>query len=113
MCDRAQGGLEAILTPAIRLSAGAHAVFASDATEEEKQAAGPAYGAAERVIHHAMNQLYFGSGAHADDRDGGPGLTHKEAKARFLTDYADISSGCCSSPASRPHCTICSSCTSS
>lgn len=90
MCDRAQSGLEAILTPAIRLSGGAHSVFQSDATEEEKQAAGRAYNAAERVIHHAMNQLYFGSGAHADDRDGGPGLADGDAKARFLTDYADI-----------------------
>jgi hypothetical protein len=90
MCDRAQSGMETILAPAIRLSSGAQWVFRSDATEDEKEAAGRAYKAAERVIHHAMNQLYFGSGAHADDRDGGLSLADDDAKGRFLTDYAEI-----------------------
>lgn len=90
MCGRAQSGMKTILTPAIGLSSGAQWVFRSDATDEEKDAAGRAYRAAERVIHHAMNQLYFGSGAHADDRDGGPGLADDVAKARFLADYTEI-----------------------
>ena len=87
MCDRAQEGLALILKPATIISAEAHSVLASEAAE---QAAGQRYTAAERVIHNAMNQLYFGSGAHAGDRHDGPGLPDAAAMARFLTDYAEI-----------------------
>lgn len=90
-CDRAQEGLEAILTSSIRLSSAARWALRSDVTDEEAQAAGRAYDAAERVIHHAMNQLYFGSGAHADAQDDVlPGLADPGAKARFLLDYSAI-----------------------
>lgn len=90
MCDRAQEGLNAILAPALDVSAKSHAVLLSDATHEEKTAAGKRYSAAEHVIHHAMNQLYFGAGARADDREDGPGLNNAGAKARFLVDYAGL-----------------------
>ncbi|ANC86669.1 hypothetical protein [Sphingomonas sp. NIC1] len=90
MCDRAQEGLTMILTPALGISAASHAVLHSDVSDEDKRAAGKRYSAAEHVIHHAMNQLYFGAGARADDAEGGPGLNNVKVKARFLTDYAEI-----------------------
>ncbi|NVM87478.1 hypothetical protein FHT32_001117 [Variovorax sp. SG517] len=90
MNDRAQEGLAKILRSALDISAKAHAVLASGAPDGEKRAAGMEYSAAERVIHHAMNQLYFGAGAHAKNNEDGPGLTTAGAKALFLTDYAGI-----------------------
>jgi len=90
MNDRAQEGLTNILRPALEISAKTHAVLASGASDEEKRAAGSEYGAAERIIHHAMNQLYFGAGARAKDKEDGPGLNNVEKKERFLADYADI-----------------------
>jgi hypothetical protein len=86
MCDRAQEGLALILSHATTISAKAYSVLASDAAEADKQAAGIRYRAAEQVIHHAMNQLYFGSGAH----ESGRGLPDALPMARFLSDYADI-----------------------
>ncbi len=90
MNDRAQEGLAKILGPALDISAKTHAVLASDAPDEEKRTAGRKYSAAERVIHHAMNQLYFGAGARAEEKEDGPGLNNAETKARFLADYASI-----------------------
>lgn len=90
MCDRAQEGLTAILVPALEASAANYAMLASDAPDDEKKAAGKRYSAAEHVIHHAMNQLYFGAGARADDREDGPGLNNAAVKERFLSDYADV-----------------------
>ena len=90
MCDRAQDGLKAILGPALAISAKEHAVLLSTATIEEKKAASERYQAAEQVIHHAMNQLYFGAGARAEDREDGPGLHNPNTKSRFLADYAAI-----------------------
>ena len=62
----------------------------SATTQEEKKAAGERYSAAERVIHHAMMQLYFGAGARAEDKEDGPGLNNPDTKSRFLADYAAI-----------------------
>lgn len=90
MNDRAQEGLATILRSALDVSAKTHAVLASDAPDDEKRAAGREYSAAERVINHAMNQLYFGAGARAEDKEDGPGLNNAGTKERFLVDYADI-----------------------
>lgn len=90
MNDRAQEGLTKILRPALEISAKTHAVLGSDAPDEEKRAAGREYSAAEHVIHHVMNQLYFGAGARAEVKEDGPGLNNASTKARFLADYADI-----------------------
>lgn len=90
MNERAQEGLAKILGQALDISAKTRAVLVSDAPDEEKRAAGTGYSAAERVIHHAMNQLYFGAGVRAEDKEDGPGLNNAGAKARFLADYADI-----------------------
>jgi len=88
--DRAQEGLAKILGPALDISAKAHAVLASSAPDEEKHVADQHYLAAEQVIHHAMNRIYFGSGAHAEDKEDGPALNNVATKERFLVDYADI-----------------------
>lgn len=90
MCDRAQDALALILTSATAVSANAYRVHASDADEPEKEAARERYGEAEKLIHQAMNQLYFGSGAHGRDRESGPGLPDRAAMRRFLTDYQEI-----------------------
>jgi len=90
MCDRAQEGLATILVAALEASATNYAVLASDAAAEDKKAAGKRYSAAEHVIYHAMNQLYFGAGARADEKEDGPGLNNTAVKARFLADYAEI-----------------------
>jgi len=90
MCDRAQEGLKIILVPAQAVSAKEHAILMSAATHEEKVTAGERYSAAERVIHHAMNQLYFGAGARAKDKEDGPGLNNPDTKSHFLADYANI-----------------------
>lgn len=90
MNDRAQEGLAKILGLALDISAKAHAVLISDAQDEEKRAADIKYSAAERVIYHAMNQLYFGAGGRAKDKKDVCGLNNTETKARFLIDYADI-----------------------
>ena len=90
MNDRAQEGLAKVLGPALDISARMHAVMASDAPDEEKHAAGREYSAAEQVIKNAMNQLYFGAEAHAEDKEDGLGLNNAGTKARILVDYANI-----------------------
>jgi hypothetical protein len=90
MCDRAQDGLKVILVPALAISAKEHAILISATTDEDKKAAGERYSAAEHVIHHAMNQLYFGAGARAEDKEDGPGLNNPDTRSRFLADYAEI-----------------------
>ncbi|NTU49991.1 MAG: ATP-binding protein, partial [Desulfobulbaceae bacterium] len=87
--DRAQQALDIILRPSIRFSAEAHLVFVSDTAESDKQAEIKKYRAAEDVIRHAMNQLYFGSGANEHDRESGVGLP-AAAMVCFLDDYAEI-----------------------
>jgi len=89
MNERAQEGLLAVLKSALSVSDQAYAVLASDAEEEPRQASQEMYGGAEQVIHHAMNQLYFGAGAHSEN-EGGKGLLDREAMKRFLDDYAEI-----------------------
>lgn len=91
MCDRAQAGLALILEPAIAISTEAYAVLiTTNASESDKKAAGSRYGDAEKVVHHAMNQLYFGSGAQANEREPALGLPDHDAMAQFLVDYARI-----------------------
>jgi len=87
--DRAQQALTIILDPSIRFSTEAHQELVADTGELDKQAAIKKYRAAEDVIHHAMNQLYFGSGANEHDRES-VGLTDAVAMACFLDDYAEI-----------------------
>lgn len=90
ICDRAQAGISLVLESASAISANAYLTLTSDALETEKEEARNLYAGVERVINHATNQLYFGSGANAGNRDGGPGLPSPDAMSRFLIDYADI-----------------------
>ncbi|WP_285446529.1 hypothetical protein [Xanthomonas sp. fls2-241-TYG-148] len=90
MCDRAQDGLKVILGPALAISAKEHATLTSATTQEESKSAGERYIAAERVIHHAMNQLYFGAGVWTGGKENGLGLSNPKTKSRFLADYAEI-----------------------
>lgn len=90
VCDRAQEGLGLTIKLATTISAEAYSVLASQAADADKQAAGKRYGAAERVLYHAMNQLFFGSRAHAESRNRVVGLPDSAAMKRFLTDYAEI-----------------------
>jgi hypothetical protein len=54
----------------------------------EREAAGKAYQTVESVTHCAMNQIYFGSGANANDQHPALGLPDHPAMTRFLSDYA-------------------------
>lgn len=90
MCDRAQQGLALILGSMTAIAAEAYGVLASDVDEADKLAARERYKAAEMVTNHAMMQLYFGSGADADNPAAGTGLPDGAAMALFLDDYADI-----------------------
>jgi hypothetical protein len=90
ICDRAQDALALMLASATAVSASAYGVHASAADESEKVAARERYGEAEKLIHQAMNQLYFGSGAYRPERESGPGLPDQGAMHRFLTDYREI-----------------------
>lgn len=90
MCNRAQEGLALILTSATAISTEAYAIITSDSAEADKYAARKRYRAAEMVLGHAMNQLYFGSGAHTVDSESETGLPNSAAMALFLTDYAGI-----------------------
>jgi len=88
MCDRAQEGLDLILTSATSISADAYAVLVANPSDED--GAREQYRAAEKVINHAMDQLYFGSGAYANNREDGEGLPDVAAKKQFLIDYSKI-----------------------
>lgn len=91
MTDRAQDGLDMILRSATAVSASQFAIAVDETAEAAARAtAGKAYQAAESVTHHAMNQLYFGSGANANEHNPALGLPDHSAMARFLVDYADI-----------------------
>ncbi|WP_219842922.1 sister chromatid cohesion protein PDS5 [Xanthomonas arboricola] len=90
MCDRAQDGLKVILVPALAISAKEHATLTSVNTLEESKSAGERYIAAELVIRHAMNQLYFGAGVRTGGKENELGLSNPKTKSRFLADYAEI-----------------------
>jgi hypothetical protein len=45
------------------------------------------YIAADHLLDHACNQLYFGSGAFRQSNDGSPGIVEAAGKQRFLEDY--------------------------
>jgi hypothetical protein len=88
--DRAQECLTFIVRQSLEAARTARAILAStDATEEEKAPAAELYKAAEGLIHHACNLLYFGSGAHAN-KDRAPGLLTDEARRGFLDGYAEL-----------------------
>lgn len=87
---RARQGLAVILGAATAVSADAYGRLASNMTEAERQAAIQQYQAAEKVIHHATNQLYFGCGAYKNNGDGESDPPDVAFLQRFLSDHAEI-----------------------
>lgn len=61
------------------------------ATGSERDVAEKRYRAAEEILNHACNQLFFGSGAHETSGDNGPaGLSSPESARAFLEDYVAV-----------------------
>lgn len=88
LSDRSQQAAMIILEACSAASAASYATLMQDQVEgEAREAAIATYRAAESVIGHLMNQLYFGSGAHADNRESAVGLMSAETMRRFLDDY--------------------------
>lgn len=90
VCDRAQVCLNLILAQALAATEAAHSSLRSEPDEAAKAAAIECYRACAMLIDHAVNQLYFGSGAYNGQNADAAGLPNKEAQARFLDDYSDI-----------------------
>lgn len=88
VADRAQRAgvviLEACSAAAVESYA---AATAEDAEGETRERAVVRYRAAEQVVGHLMDQLYFGSGAYADNKDAAVGLASPDEMRHFLTDY--------------------------
>lgn len=88
LSDRSQRAAMIILKACSAASASSHAVVTQEQVEgDAREAAIATYRAAESIIGHLMNQLYFGSGAHADNREAAVGLMSAEDMRRFLDDY--------------------------
>lgn len=88
LTDRSQQAAMVILEACSATADASHAAVMGETVEgAEHEAAIATYKAAESVIGHLMNQIYFGSGAHADNRETKIGLTSRDSKLRFLVDY--------------------------
>lgn len=90
MCDRAQKSFVLILEKAL-VESTKHFADATNAelTEDVREAAGKKYQNAEKITHHAMSQLYFGSGAFKSNDKELPGLPNQQSMKQFLTDYSE------------------------
>lgn len=88
LADRSQQAAMVILEACSAAAEASHAAV-TDGTVEgaERDAAIATYKAAESVIGHLMSQLYFGSGAHANNRDAAVGLMSVDTMRGFLVDY--------------------------
>lgn len=88
LSDRSQRAAMTILEACSAASASSHAAVTQEQVEgDAREAAIATYRAAESIIGHLMNQLYFGSGAHADNREAAVGLMSADTMRRFLDDY--------------------------
>lgn len=61
-----------------------------DADEAEREVAMARYRSGERLLDHACNQLYFGSGTYREQPGEPIGLATPEAIARFLDEYRPL-----------------------
>jgi hypothetical protein len=87
LTDRSQQAAMVILETCSAAAEAGHAAATGGTVEgAERDAAIATYRAAEGVIGHLMNQLYFGSGAYSDKK-AAVGLTSVVAMHRFLVDY--------------------------
>lgn len=96
ICDRSQEGLRIVLTQMSQTAAEARLILMSSPDEVTRDAAIKRYRAAGMLVQGAVNQLYFGSGAHAaqhsqqtNQEEDPQGVLDVTAKAQFLDDYAD------------------------
>ncbi|MDX1003190.1 ATP-binding protein [Sinorhizobium medicae] len=90
-CDRAQRAAMMILDACTTAATQSHnAVIVQNVQAGERDAAIATYRAAEDLVHHSMNQLYFGSGAHKDSNDPAMGLPTVDAMRQFLADYRQM-----------------------
>ncbi|MCJ2031329.1 ATP-binding protein [Methylobacterium sp. J-043] len=88
LADRAQQAAMVILEACSAAAEASHAAVTGGTVEgAERDAAIATYRAAESAIGHLMNQLYFGSGAHADSREAAVKLMSADTMHRFLVDY--------------------------
>ncbi|WP_420139594.1 hypothetical protein [Sphingomonas sp.] len=88
LSDRSQRAAMIILEACSAASASSHAAVTQEQVEgDAREAAIAIYRAAESIIGHLMDQLYFGSGAHADNREAAVGLMSTDTMRRFLDDY--------------------------
>ena len=88
LADRSQQAAMVILEACSAAAEASHAAVTGGTVEgAERDAAISTYKAAESVIGHLMNQLYFGSGAHANKREAAVGLMSVDTMSRFLVDY--------------------------
>jgi len=91
LSDRAQQAAMIILKACSAAATASHAAVTQDQVEgEAREAAIATYHAAESIIGHLMNQLYFGSGAHADNREATVGLMSADMMRQFLDDYSPM-----------------------
>uniref|UniRef100_Q07SV9 Uncharacterized protein n=1 Tax=Rhodopseudomonas palustris (strain BisA53) TaxID=316055 RepID=Q07SV9_RHOP5 len=91
LTNRAQHAAMVILQACSTIALDDYATATSDGTDgDAREAAVARYRAAEQVIGHLMNQLYFGSGAYADSRNAVIGLKSPDAMHQFLKDYDQI-----------------------
>ncbi|WP_141262576.1 hypothetical protein [Komagataeibacter diospyri] len=88
LSDRSQQAAMIILDACLATAEGSYTAVTSGTVDDaERNAAIATYNAAETVIGHLMSQLYFGSGAYADNREGLVGLISPKEMHRFLVNY--------------------------
>lgn len=88
LSDRSQQAAMIILEACSAAAAASHAAVTQGQVEgDARDTAVATYRAAESIIGHLMNQLYFGSGAYADNREAALGLMSAETMRQFLDDY--------------------------
>jgi hypothetical protein len=62
----------------------------AEASDTDKTHMEALYIAGDRLLHHACNQIYFGSGAFRQSNDGSPCVVEATEKQRFLQDYRGV-----------------------
>ena len=88
LADRSQQAAMVVLEACSAAGEASHAALRTGRSRAaECDAALATYKAAESVIGHLMNQLYFGSGAYADNCKAAVGLMSADTMRRFLVDY--------------------------
>lgn len=91
MSERAQEAFDIIISRATTISAAAYAELISESLcERDKPRLQAQRQAAENIIHHAINQLYFGSGAYESRDEEVPGLAGNVSMRCFLSDYKPL-----------------------